>query len=108
MNSYGEVSILILLVRRKTFNANTKYDHAESLSTFPIPVEDSNSLREEIDIFPGPDDSIPPGIESDNYDSKGDDNSTSLPSFESFHVDYIPIREISTIDVLDYIPVDVP
>ncbi|GJT07066.1 RNA-directed DNA polymerase, eukaryota, reverse transcriptase zinc-binding domain protein [Tanacetum coccineum] len=25
---------------------------------FPIPVEDSDSLREEIDIFPGPDDSI--------------------------------------------------
>ncbi|GJU90079.1 hypothetical protein Tco_1302502 [Tanacetum coccineum] len=52
----------------------------ESLSTFPIPVEDSNSLREEIDIFPSPDDSIPPGIESDNYDSKGDDISTSLPN----------------------------
>ncbi|GJY40947.1 hypothetical protein Tco_0428217 [Tanacetum coccineum] len=33
----------------------------ESLPTFPIPVEDSDSLREEIDIFPGPDDSIPPG-----------------------------------------------
>ncbi|GJT95469.1 putative ribonuclease H-like domain-containing protein [Tanacetum coccineum] len=38
----------------------------ESLPTFPIPVEDSDSLREEIDIFPGPDDSIPPGIESDD------------------------------------------
>ncbi|GKC30985.1 hypothetical protein Tco_1038279 [Tanacetum coccineum] len=30
----------------------------ESLPTFPIPVEDSDSLREEIDIFPGPDDSV--------------------------------------------------
>ncbi|GJW52380.1 hypothetical protein Tco_0093731 [Tanacetum coccineum] len=59
----------------------------ESLPTFPIPVEDSDSLREEIDIFPSPDDSIPPGIESDDYDSEGDDNSTSLPEFESFHVD---------------------
>ncbi|GJV33248.1 hypothetical protein Tco_1393648 [Tanacetum coccineum] len=29
----------------------------ESLPTFPIPVKDSGSLREEIDIFPGPDDS---------------------------------------------------
>ncbi|GKF00561.1 hypothetical protein Tco_0023911, partial [Tanacetum coccineum] len=57
----------------------------ESLPTFPIPVEDSDSLREEIDIFPGPDDSIPPGIESDDYDS-----------------------EDSTIDVVDDIPVDVP
>ncbi|GKG51366.1 hypothetical protein Tco_0541750, partial [Tanacetum coccineum] len=60
----------------------------ESLPTFPIPVEDIDSLREEIDIFPGPDESIPPGIESDDYDSEVDDNSTSLPEFESFHVDY--------------------
>ncbi|GKE78774.1 hypothetical protein Tco_1544894 [Tanacetum coccineum] len=58
----------------------------ESLSIFSIPVEDSDSLREEIDIFPGPDDSIPPGIESDDYDSEDDDNSTSFPEFESFHV----------------------
>ncbi|GJX77674.1 hypothetical protein Tco_0324485 [Tanacetum coccineum] len=79
----------------------------ESLPTFPIPVEDSDSLREEIDIFPGPDDSIPPGIEGDDYDSEGDDNSTSLPKFESFHVDY-PDSGDSTIDVVDDIPVDVP
>ncbi|GKA67911.1 hypothetical protein Tco_0767828 [Tanacetum coccineum] len=79
----------------------------ESHSTFSIPVEDSDSLREEIDIFPGPDDSIPPGIESDDYDSEGDDNSTSLPEFESFHVDY-PDSGDSTIDVVEDIPVDVP
>ncbi|GJY21666.1 hypothetical protein Tco_0394232 [Tanacetum coccineum] len=79
----------------------------ESLPTFPIPVEDSDSLREEIDIFLGPDDSIPPGIESDDYDSEGDDNSTSLPEFESFHVDY-PDSGDSTIDVVEDIPVDVP
>ncbi|GJZ16673.1 hypothetical protein Tco_0552796 [Tanacetum coccineum] len=79
----------------------------ESLPTFPIPVEDSDSLREEIDIFPGPDDSIPPGIESDDYDSEGDDNSTSLPEFESFHVDYPDLGD-STIDVVEDIPVDVP
>ncbi|GJV31012.1 hypothetical protein Tco_1391412 [Tanacetum coccineum] len=79
----------------------------ESLSTFPIPVEDSDSLREEIDIFPGLDESIPPGIESDDYDSKGDDNSTSLPEFESFYVDY-PDSVDSTIDVVEDIPVDVP
>ncbi|GJX96703.1 hypothetical protein Tco_0352501 [Tanacetum coccineum] len=78
----------------------------ESLPTFPIPVEDSDSLREEIDIFPSPDDSIPPGIESDDYDSEGDDNSTSLPEFESFHVDY-PDSGDSTIDVVENIPVDI-
>ncbi|GKA24097.1 hypothetical protein Tco_0710130 [Tanacetum coccineum] len=79
----------------------------ESLPTFSIPVEDSDSLREEIDIFPGPDDSIPPGIESDDFDSEDDDNSTSLPEFDSFHVDY-PDSGDSTIDVVEDIPVDVP
>ncbi|GJY69138.1 putative ribonuclease H-like domain-containing protein [Tanacetum coccineum] len=79
----------------------------ESLLKFPIPVEDSDSLREEIDIFTGPDDSIPPGIESDDYDSEGVDNSTSLPEFESFHVDY-PDSGDSTIDVVEDIPIDVP
>ncbi|GJU77392.1 hypothetical protein Tco_1274462 [Tanacetum coccineum] len=79
----------------------------EFLPTFPIPVEDSDSLREEIDIFPGPDDSIPPGIESDDYDSEGDNNSTSLPEFESFHIDYLDSGD-STIDVVEDIPVDVP
>ncbi|GKB65209.1 hypothetical protein Tco_0921395 [Tanacetum coccineum] len=43
----------------------------ESLPKFPILVEDSDSLREEIGIFPCPDDSIPPGIESD-FDSEED------------------------------------
>ncbi|GKF16534.1 hypothetical protein Tco_0061452, partial [Tanacetum coccineum] len=61
----------------------------------------------EIDIFPGPDDSIPPGIESDDYESEADDNSTSLPEFESFHVDY-PDLEDSTIDMVEDIPIDVP
>ncbi|GJV93441.1 hypothetical protein Tco_1541254 [Tanacetum coccineum] len=79
----------------------------ESLPTFPIPVEDSDSLREEIDIFSGPDDSIPPGIESDDFDSKDDNNSTSLPEFDSFHVDY-PDSGDSTINVVEDIPVDVP
>nr|GEY99557.1 hypothetical protein [Tanacetum cinerariifolium] len=37
-----------------------------------IPVEDSHSLMEEFDLFLTPDDSMPPGIENDVYDSKGD------------------------------------
>ncbi|GJW03364.1 reverse transcriptase domain-containing protein [Tanacetum coccineum] len=41
----------------------------ESLPIFPIFVQDSDSHREEIDIFPGPNNSIPPGIESD-FDSE--------------------------------------
>ncbi|GKA88647.1 hypothetical protein Tco_0810411, partial [Tanacetum coccineum] len=79
----------------------------ESLPTFPIPVEDSDSLRDEIDIFPSLDNLIPPGIKSDDYDSEVDDNSTSLPEIESFHVDY-PDSGDSTIDVVEDIPIDVP
>ncbi|GKA61210.1 hypothetical protein Tco_0760617 [Tanacetum coccineum] len=74
------------------------------IESLPISID---ALREEIDIFPGLDDSIPSGIESDDFDSEDDDNSTSLPEFESFHVDY-PDSGDSTIDVVEDIPVDVP
>ncbi|GKC34267.1 hypothetical protein Tco_1046651 [Tanacetum coccineum] len=72
----------------------------EEFSVFlptPIPIEDSDSLMEEIDIFLAPDDLIPPGIKNDDYDSEGDvlfleellnDDSISHPKYESFHVDF--------------------
>ncbi|GJV46613.1 hypothetical protein Tco_1431149 [Tanacetum coccineum] len=69
----------------------------ESFSPSPIPVEDSDALMEEIGIFLALDDSIPPGIENDDYDSEGgvlfleellNDDSISLPEYESFHVDF--------------------
>ncbi|GJU48468.1 hypothetical protein Tco_1218023 [Tanacetum coccineum] len=44
----------------------------ESFSSSPILVKDSDSLMEEIDIFLAADDSIPPGIDSDGYDSEED------------------------------------
>nr|GEX82938.1 hypothetical protein [Tanacetum cinerariifolium] len=66
----------------------------ESFSPSPIPVEGSDSLIEEIDIFLASDDSIPPGIENDDYDSKEDileellnNDSLSLPENELFHFD---------------------
>ncbi|GJS01073.1 hypothetical protein Tco_0317581 [Tanacetum coccineum] len=83
----------------EAFQANSN-TIIESLPTLPIPGEDSDSLREEIDIFPGVDDSIPPGIKSDDYDSEGDDNSTSLPKFESFHVDSVFYEDFSEVDAL--------
>ncbi|GJR01375.1 hypothetical protein Tco_0524359 [Tanacetum coccineum] len=79
----------------------------ESFFPSPIPVEDNDSLMEEIDIFFDGDESIPPGFESDDFDSEDDDNSTSRPEFESFHVDYPDLGD-STIDVVEDIPVDVP
>ncbi|GKA01963.1 hypothetical protein Tco_0674628 [Tanacetum coccineum] len=47
-------------------------NYIESFSTSPIPVEDSDSLIEGIDLFLIPDNSMPPGIKNDDYDSEGD------------------------------------
>nr|GEZ32101.1 hypothetical protein [Tanacetum cinerariifolium] len=44
----------------------------ESFSPSPIPVEDSESLLEEIDLSYMPDYPMPPGIEDDDYDSERD------------------------------------
>nr|GFA24550.1 hypothetical protein [Tanacetum cinerariifolium] len=44
----------------------------ETLPTSLIPLEDSDSQREEIDIFTGTDELLPPSIESDDYDSEGE------------------------------------
>ncbi|GKE71773.1 hypothetical protein Tco_1529845, partial [Tanacetum coccineum] len=80
----------------KEFNSENSDDVIESFSPSPIPVECSNSLIEEIDIFLASDDSIPPGIENDDYDSEWDilfleellsNDPLSLPENESFHFD---------------------
>ncbi|GJW28404.1 hypothetical protein Tco_0045279 [Tanacetum coccineum] len=62
----------------------------ESLSPSPILVEDSDSLMEEIDLFLASDDSMPPGIEDDDYNLEGDIrfleellNNDSLPLLEN-------------------------
>nr|GEX33309.1 hypothetical protein [Tanacetum cinerariifolium] len=69
-------------------------DVFESFSPFPIPVEDSDSLIEEIDLSFTLDYLMPPNIEEDDYDSKRDilileellsNNSLSLPENKSFH-----------------------
>nr|GEY72848.1 hypothetical protein [Tanacetum cinerariifolium] len=44
----------------------------ESFSPSPIPVEDSDSRMEEIDLSFNPDDPMPPGIEEDDDDSERD------------------------------------
>nr|GEV87323.1 ribonuclease H-like domain-containing protein [Tanacetum cinerariifolium] len=65
-------------------------------SPSPIPVEDSDSLMEEIDLSLTPNDSTSSGIENDDYDSEGDilifeeflsNDSLSLPENKSFHFD---------------------
>nr|GFA49767.1 hypothetical protein [Tanacetum cinerariifolium] len=77
----------------ENFHANTII---ETLPTSPILVEDSDSQREEIDIFTGTDDLLL-GIESDDYDSEGDihfleeilgNDSIPLPKNESSNFDH--------------------
>nr|GEW77744.1 hypothetical protein [Tanacetum cinerariifolium] len=78
------------------FVSETSNAEIESFSPSPIPVKDSDSRMEEIDLSFTPDDPMPPGIKEDDYDSKRDilileellDNySLSLPENESFHFD---------------------
>nr|GEU84569.1 hypothetical protein [Tanacetum cinerariifolium] len=70
--------------RDTLFDSSSKFDYLEEFSGELMPTsiineetlhtspEDSDSLREEIDIFTGTNDFMPPGIESDDYDSEGD------------------------------------
>ncbi|GJW84310.1 hypothetical protein Tco_0157455 [Tanacetum coccineum] len=69
----------------------------ESPSPSPIPVEDSDSHMEEIDLFLASDDSMPPGIENDDYDLEGDirfleellsNDPLPLPKIESSNLDH--------------------
>nr|GEZ66860.1 hypothetical protein [Tanacetum cinerariifolium] len=66
----------------------------KSFSPSPIRIKDIDSLMEEIDLSLTSDDSMPPGIENDDYNSEGDilileellsNDSLSLPENESFH-----------------------
>ncbi|GJY44740.1 hypothetical protein Tco_0432953 [Tanacetum coccineum] len=84
----------------KEFNSKNSDALIKTFSSSPIPVEDSDSLIEEIDLFLTPDDSIPPGTENDDYDSEGDilfleellsNNSLSLSETESFHFDHYDV-----------------
>nr|GEU29076.1 hypothetical protein [Tanacetum cinerariifolium] len=68
----------------------------KSFSPFSIPVEDSDSLMEKIDLSFTSDDPMSSVITEDDYDSEGDilileellsNNSLSLPENESFHFD---------------------
>nr|GEW98268.1 putative reverse transcriptase domain-containing protein [Tanacetum cinerariifolium] len=64
----------------------------ESFSPSHIPIEDSDSFKDEIDLSLTLDDSMPPGIENDDYDSERDilgkflsNDSLLLPENKSFH-----------------------
>ncbi|GJS68008.1 hypothetical protein Tco_0682573 [Tanacetum coccineum] len=69
----------------------------ESPFHISFPVEDSDPVQEEIDIFTGSDSLTPPGIENDNYDSERDirfleelpnNNLIPLPEHKSPNLDH--------------------
>nr|GEY81836.1 hypothetical protein [Tanacetum cinerariifolium] len=71
----------------------------ESFSPSPIPIEDSDSFMEEIDLSFTPDYPMPSGIDDDDYDSERDiiilkdlpsNDTLSFLAIESFHFD-IPL-----------------
>ncbi|GJT85835.1 hypothetical protein Tco_1067552 [Tanacetum coccineum] len=97
------------ILREKLLNVNLLIDKIEALnltpsipfvleypSSSPITVVDSDFLIEEVDTFLVPEDSIPPGIESD-LDSEGDIvfldnllNEDPIPEYERFTFDIEP------------------
>nr|GEX98480.1 hypothetical protein [Tanacetum cinerariifolium] len=77
------------------FVSKNSYAEIESFSPSLIPIEDSDYLREEIDLTFTPDNPMPPGIDEDDDDSRDilireellDNYSIPLPENESFHFD---------------------
>nr|GEW62040.1 reverse transcriptase domain-containing protein [Tanacetum cinerariifolium] len=59
-----------------TVNANT---NVESIPLLPIPIQDNNSQREEIDIISSTDDVLPPGVENNDSDGEVDAVDDLLP-----------------------------
>nr|GEW09797.1 zinc finger MYM-type protein 1-like [Tanacetum cinerariifolium] len=74
----------------------------ESFSPSHIPIEDSDSFMEEIDLFLTPDDPMPPSIEDDDNDSKGD----NLFLERLLHDDPIPLSD--TLDFSNVVRVFLP
>ncbi|GJT90797.1 hypothetical protein Tco_1079642 [Tanacetum coccineum] len=93
---------------------DAEFDLLESLLHRDTSINDSQKIDSLLDefhrmtlILDGVG-SIPTQVlRCDDFDSKDDDNSTSRPEFESFHVDYPYLRD-STVDVVEDILVDVP
>ncbi|GJY14958.1 hypothetical protein Tco_0385380 [Tanacetum coccineum] len=77
------LSLMTLLCEISTSQSPENFHANPSLITAsPIPIEDSDPVQEEINLFLVLDDLIPPGVEND--DSEYEDNSTFLPKNESF------------------------
>nr|GEV62998.1 hypothetical protein [Tanacetum cinerariifolium] len=66
----AESDLIKYLSNRDTlYDSSPKFDYLEEFSGELMP---SSIIDEEVDIFTGTDDLMPPGIESDDYGSEGD------------------------------------
>ncbi|GJX35192.1 hypothetical protein Tco_0246749 [Tanacetum coccineum] len=91
------IDLIALRINKADFDPEEEIRLIEKLlydSSSPRPPEELNS--DAIDLFLTPDESMPPGIENDDYDSEGDiifleellsNDSPSLHENESFHFD---------------------
>nr|GEY70732.1 hypothetical protein [Tanacetum cinerariifolium]GEZ72172.1 hypothetical protein [Tanacetum cinerariifolium] len=84
---------------KEEFVSENSNAEIESFFPFPIPVKDSDSFMEEINLSFTPNDPMPLGIEEDDYNSERDiiileellsNDSLLLPKNESFYFD-IPL-----------------
>ncbi|GKA04766.1 hypothetical protein Tco_0683886 [Tanacetum coccineum] len=102
-----EVPTRITLLCGNSSSRSPENSHTiiESLPTSTTLIEDSDSNREEIDIYFGLDDSIPPGIKSD-FDSEEDIidnllNNDPIPEYERLTFDMEPdVPVINNVDEL--------
>nr|GEX55859.1 hypothetical protein [Tanacetum cinerariifolium] len=92
----GGVADVVVEIKGIEFVSENSNAETESFSPSLIPVEDSDSFMEEIDLSFTLDDPMPPGIEKDDYGSERDilireelldHYSFSLPENKSFHFD---------------------
>ncbi|GKD51170.1 hypothetical protein Tco_1280146 [Tanacetum coccineum] len=96
----------ILCGNSSSWSLDISHTIIESLPTSTTLIEDSDPNREEIDIFSRPNDSIPPGIES-NFNSEEDIidnllNDDPIPEYERLTFDMEPdVPVINNVDVLN-------
>nr|GEX38103.1 hypothetical protein [Tanacetum cinerariifolium] len=86
----------------KEFSSENPYADIESFSPSPIPIKDSDSHMEEIDLSFNLDDPMPPSIEDDDNNSEGD----TLFLERLLHDDPIPLPD--TLDFLYEVRVFLP
>ncbi|GJZ00875.1 hypothetical protein Tco_0518304, partial [Tanacetum coccineum] len=85
---YLSVMTVLYEISTSQSQENVHATPSSIIESFPvslIPVEDSDPVQEEIDIFLVPGYLIPPGVE--NNDSEDEDNSTFLPNHELPNLD---------------------